>query len=369
MGEKMKSMGGAWGAAWEEMVGRWSGAETGSLWKELADYWQGGQPEGLAERALRLGVDGIEREFLHLHQGIPGEDKFPLSACQDDRNRYKDIGCWEDSRVPLLEVEGGKGPNGDFVHASWVDGARWPREFICTQAPTDSTAADFWQMVWERQVALVFMLCLCSENSRTKSSVYWPLELDKEMEVDRGIRLVATTRQSIHVEDQHLVETRLRLYRKGEGPRHLVHLVHVAWPDRGLPRSSAPMLKVVGRVGEVARETARLNGWAPEESPKLVHCSAGVGRTGTLVALDVGLAVLAAGGRLLVPGLVARLRLQRRLAVQNSHQYLYVYQVLLQGLLLAGPSSVALPGLLSSIAAALAKPQPTFPPPNPTNGK
>lgn len=314
---------------------------------------------GVLERATVLGVAGLEREYEDLLKGVPGEERLSCIKCNEfpDKNRYRDVGCWDQSRVELMQPTTSEdGVESDYIHANWVDGGRRPKEFICAQGPTDDTRDDFWQMVWEQRVPTIIMLCLCREDGRPKCAQYWPLR--DSLRLESGYQIKFLHRETIQLADQVLVDTLLEL-KKGDSDetRTIRHTIHTNWPDRSVPSSAAPLLGFISRVNQLHGEMAMVNGWRGDECPKLVHCSAGIGRTGTLVALDI--ATSTQPSTLSVSRLVARLRLQRKGAVQNSHQYLFIYIVLLHSLLSRHPH-LPVPPILNALNQAVRRPIPTI---------
>lgn len=306
-----------------------------------------GKEESILERAERLGLEGMGDEYRAICGLVEEKGGMYAHRKWDERNRYKDVGCWDESRVVLKEaVVTEDGEDCDYVHASWVEGPHGPREFICTQGPLDNTVEEFWHMIWEQRVATIVMLCLCQETGKEKCCLYWPIGAE-EKRMDLGYRIRLIARQTIHLGDYQLIKSQLELVKPGETPRGLYHVVQVNWPDRGLPPSPLPMASFVSLVQALHETMANLNGHKPTEVPKLIHCSAGVGRTGTYVLVDIALNDSAHS----LPFHLTRLRRQRRHAVQTIHQYIFVYAVLIA----TKTNPQQSPPILNAINACLAK--------------
>ncbi|KHN73367.1 Receptor-type tyrosine-protein phosphatase S [Toxocara canis] len=126
-----------------------------------------------AERTNAVGVEGLRGDFAKLQQRGPHPPKMSVTAQKQNRAkcRYFDIPCLDETRVILKPW-----PNtsGDFIHANWVGHELIDNKFICTQAPLDNTAGDFWRMLWQEKVDLILMLCRVTEAGKQKCALYWP---------------------------------------------------------------------------------------------------------------------------------------------------------------------------------------------------
>ncbi|KHN77347.1 Tyrosine-protein phosphatase non-receptor type 9 [Toxocara canis] len=230
-----------------------------------------------------------------------------------EKNRYKDIVCIEESRVRLTWPPDN---SNDYIHANWVKKlGGMDKEIICTQAPMTSTIADFWRMVWQEKCIAVVMLCRVVENGRPKCVQYWPLKLNQTMSVC-GLHIKNDGVEEIPNE---IIYTRLILSgpneNGGERTQIVRHVLWNGWPDKGVPRSTTGALRLIIRTQTL--------------SPVIVHCSAGVGRTGTIVALDACMRVLSSGRPLSVQQIVKDLRSCRYLACQTDLQYLYIHRAII----------------------------------------
>ncbi|XP_053887317.1 receptor-type tyrosine-protein phosphatase epsilon-like [Malaclemys terrapin pileata] len=244
-----------------------------------------------------------------LHPGHAGKE-----PCNQAKNRYKSVIPYDHCRVVLQSAS----PGADYINASYVDSYRSPRFFIAAQGPLPGTVVDFWQMIWQEKTSAIVMLTGLVEQNKTKCEQYWP-----EGEQVYGDFTVTLSNTWITM---GLVTRTFRLQRAGSPlPRHIQQFHYLLWPDHGVPSNAARLLQLVEMVNERVSE-------APA-GPVLVHCSAGIGRTGTFIALDFLLKMARAEGSVDVFRCVQRLREQRVSMVQTKEQYIFLYEVLLEGLL------------------------------------
>ncbi|XP_041722501.1 receptor-type tyrosine-protein phosphatase epsilon isoform X2 [Coregonus clupeaformis] len=233
-----------------------------------------------------------------------------------DKNRYPNILPYDHSRVLLTQIDGHSCT--DYINASYIDGYKEKNKFIAAQGPMHDTVADFWRMVWEQKTATIVMLTNLKERKEDKCYQYWP---------DQGCWMYGNVR--VAVEDfTVLVDYTIRKfcvqYQGSDGPRapRLVTQLHfTSWPDFGVPFSPIGMLKFLKKVKTVNPSYA---------GSIVVHCSAGVGRTGTFIVIDGMIDMMHVEQRLDVFGFVTRIREQRSQLVQTDMQYSFIYQALLE---------------------------------------
>ncbi|KAG7327907.1 hypothetical protein KOW79_007851 [Hemibagrus wyckioides] len=271
------------------------------------------------EYRLRMADDGklFREEFNSLPCGF-GRGTFEEASREENRekNRYPNILPYDHSRVLLSHIDARI--SSDFINASYIDGYKEKNKFIATQGPKPETVADFWRMVWEHKSATIVMLTNIRERKEEKCCQYWP---------EQGCWLYGCVRVS--VEDVTvLVDYTIRKfcvqYQSPEGcrsPRLVTQLHFTSWPDFGVPLSPIGMLKFLKKVKSVNPAHA---------GPIIVHCSAGVGRTGTFIVIDALMNMMHAEGRVDVFNFVSRIRNQRCQLVQTDMQYSFIYQALLQ---------------------------------------
>ncbi|CAM9883590.1 unnamed protein product [Lampetra planeri] len=229
------------------------------------------------------------------------------------KNRYANVIAYDHSRVLLAPVDGE--PGSDYINANYMDGYRKHNAYIATQGPLPETFADFWRMVWEQRSATVVMMTKLEERSRVKCDRYWPA---------RGSETYGTL--TVALQDTMELATycvrTFTLQRGGGGERREVRQFQfTAWPDHGVPEYPTPFLAFLRRVKACN---------PPDAGPMVVHCSAGVGRTGCFVALDAALERLRSERAADAYGLVTCLRSQRNYTVQTEEQYAFVHEALLE---------------------------------------
>ncbi|KAI6204077.1 hypothetical protein M3Y94_00630800 [Aphelenchoides besseyi] len=250
-----------------------------------------------ANSVCQLGIEGLRREFRQIRVPVESHAAFDRNM---RRCRYKDVFCADRSRV-VLRVPAGED---DFIHNA----------FICAQGPLPHTSRDFWLMIWQERVHHVFMLCRTVEMNRPKCAQYWPttpgetIYYGNLMVRNDGVQLSKCG---------NIVATALSLS-AGTETRRIFHRQWATWPDRFIPRHVEPAMRLL----ELSR--------ACPCNPTVVHCSAGIGRTGTLVAIEFLLRSLHLGVEPNVPSIVKHIRTQRSQAVQTEDQYVYVHYAVLQ---------------------------------------
>ncbi|KAI6196186.1 hypothetical protein M3Y94_01079100 [Aphelenchoides besseyi] len=261
------------------------------------------------------GVHALRLNYATLKDFQPpftAKDAFNanLSKC-----RYKDIPCWDRTRVVLKWPK--ESTDGDFIHANHVRHELLENHFICTQGPMDNTVVDFWRMCWQERVKQIIMLCCCEELGKQKCSQYWPQKVGES----RTIGPLVVRCEKLDLSDSSFVTTRLLLI-YGDESRHLDHRQWKTWPDKSVPKTPMAPFRLLQHT---RRQT---------KYPSVIHCSAGVGRTGTLVAIEVGFRSLIRAQQPNMLQLVKDLRAQRSHIVQTEDQYIYVHYALLQLMLI-----------------------------------
>lgn len=229
------------------------------------------------------------------------------------KNRFVNVLPYDRCRVKLASSN----PHDDYINASYMPGYKNNREYIAAQGPMPSTVSDFWQMIWEQKARCIVMVTNCTEGGRPKCEQYWPAETGPNV---CGDLLVFTS--SEHKEaDWTLREFKLK-HKHNSEERTLRHFHFTAWPDHGVPLDTDVLIRFRGLLRRhIETQTAG--------TPTVVHCSAGVGRTGTIIALDVMLQQLEAEKAVDINGFVHKMRLHRPLMVQTESQYVFLHQCIM----------------------------------------
>uniref|UniRef100_A0A8C6ES60 protein-tyrosine-phosphatase n=1 Tax=Marmota marmota marmota TaxID=9994 RepID=A0A8C6ES60_MARMA len=261
------------------------------------------------------------RLFLAEFQSIPRVfSKFSIKDARkpfnQNKNRYVDILPYDYNRVELSEINGDAGSN--YINASYIDGFKEPRKYIAAQGPRDETVDDFWRMIWEQKATVIVMVTRCEEGNRNKCAEYWP-------SMEEGTRAFGDVIVKIyeHKKCPDYIIQKLSITNKKEKNtgREVTHIQFTSWPDHGVPEDPHLLLKLRRRVNAFSNFFS---------GPIVVHCSAGVGRTGTYIGIDAMLEGLEAEGKVDVYGYVVKLRRQRCLMVQVEAQYILIHQALVE---------------------------------------
>ncbi|KAM9762809.1 receptor-type tyrosine-protein phosphatase C isoform 2-T2 [Menidia menidia] len=250
------------------------------------------------------------------------------------KNRYVDILPYDHNRVQLNTGNGEAGC--DYINASFIDGYKEQKKYIAAQGPKEETVTDFWRMVWEQQSSVIVMVTRCEEGNRVKCAQYWPSQ-DRETEIFEEFIVKLTSEK--HFPDYTIRHISLSNKREKNAEREVTHIQFMSWPDHGVPGEPHLLLKLRRRVNAFKNLFS---------GPIVVHCSAGVGRTGTYIGIDAMMEGLEAEGRVDIYGYVVRLRRQRCLMVQVEAQYILIHQALLEHNQF-GETEISLPELHSTV--------------------
>ncbi|XP_007465782.1 PREDICTED: tyrosine-protein phosphatase non-receptor type 13 isoform X5 [Lipotes vexillifer] len=258
-----------------------------------------------------------------LDQGIPSkelenlQELKPLDQCligqtKENRrkNRYKNILPYDATRVPL-------GDEGGYINASFIKIPVGREEFIyiACQGPLPTTVGDFWQMIWEQKSTVIAMMTQEVEGEKIKCQRYWPNVLGRTTMVSNRLRLALVRVQQLKgfiVRAMTLEDIQVREV------RHISHLNFTAWPDHDTPSQPDDLLTFISYMRHIHRS-----------GPITTHCSAGIGRSGTLICIDVVLGLISQDLEFDISDLVRCMRLQRHGMVQTEDQYIFCYQVIL----------------------------------------
>jgi len=289
----------------------------------------------LVEHVRDRGRKGLTDDYMEI-RSRPPDGNFSYAKLKNNlpKNRYTDVLCYDHSRVILSEVTGE--PESDYIHANFVDGYKQKNAFINTQGPLPKTAADFWRMIWEQQTLVIVMTTRVMERARLKCHQYW--ENDVNGEVVYGDFTIRT--MAIESNPDYTVSTLQLVNNKTEEMREVSHWQFTSWPDYGVPHSAKAMIEFLERVRkqQALMVSAMGDTWAghPRGPPIVVHCSAGIGRTGTFCTLDICISRLEDVGTVDIRGTVEKIRSQRAYSIQMPDQYVFCHIALIEYALMKG---------------------------------
>ncbi|XP_067101530.1 receptor-type tyrosine-protein phosphatase H-like isoform X1 [Osmerus mordax] len=236
-----------------------------------------------------------------------------------DKNRFTNVLPYDWSRVKLSVTYPDR--TSDYINASYMPGYGSSKQYIAAQGPLPSTVNDFWRMIWEQRVRGVVMVTNCVEGGRGKCEQYWPVDSAPCLYGD----LLVTNTSQHKDSDWTLREFRVKNESSAE-ERSVKHFHFTSWPDHGVPQSTTALIQ----FRQLVRQ--HIEGPGAGAGPTVVHCSAGVGRTGTLIALDVTLQQMERERAVGIAAFVHKMRQSRPLMVQTESQYVYLHQCIMDSL-------------------------------------
>uniref|UniRef100_A0AAX7VFX6 protein-tyrosine-phosphatase n=1 Tax=Astatotilapia calliptera TaxID=8154 RepID=A0AAX7VFX6_ASTCA len=258
---------------------------------------------------------GFKEEYEALAEGQTAPWETAKKDENRNKNRYGNIIAYDHTRVRLQLLDGD--PHSDYINANYIDGYHRPRHYIATQGPMQETVRDFWRMVWQENSASIVMVTNLVEVGRVKCVRYWP----DETEVYGDIKVTL-------IETEPLAEYVIRTFtvqKKGHHEiRELRQFHFTSWPDHGVPCYATGLLGFI-------RQVKFLN--PPDAGPIVVHCSAGAGRTGCFIAVDIMLDMAENEGVVDIFNCIRELRSQRVNMVQTEEQYVFVHDAILEACL------------------------------------
>ena len=216
---------------------------------------------------LKMKMSNVmKKEFDKIHL-----KHYPMTAgdslANDDKHRFKNIKAFDYNRVILRKINNQE--DSDYINASYIKDCEGQRRFIASQAPRKCTLNDMWRMIWQENISYIVMLTNLKEGDRVKCQRYWP-ESGTTTYHNIRVELETSNEYSFFIERQFTISCHNKV-------RTLTQIQYINWPDHGVPDTAAEVLYLYFKVKTQQTE---------ESGPLLVHCSAGVGRTGTFIALD-----------------------------------------------------------------------------------
>jgi len=347
------------------------------------------RPATLSARAPIVNEDkekekmNIFREYAQLNKKsceIAAMNPIDPSATHpfnNHKNRYTDVLPTAETAVKLEPLEGKEGST--YINANFVVDEKNRQSYVCCQAPLASTMGDFWRMIWQHDISTIVMITKLRERDRTKADKYWPTNIGDKSYYEKiavkfvkeftkpGSSLTIRTFYIYQVEngsgpsspgchtppaedsyqsskDSGEVDPKSEGTCSGDadedvptyssssedvevlGPnmRKITQLHCTEWPDQGIPKSTDSMKELLQEFD--LRKGLVVPG--KPLRPICVHCSAGIGRTGTFVAIHIGLELWLAGERYNIFDIVKNLRAQRQGMVQTKEQYYFIHRAI-----------------------------------------
>ncbi|XP_029361655.1 tyrosine-protein phosphatase non-receptor type 7 [Echeneis naucrates] len=296
----------------------------------------------LQQAALDLDTLNVEYQKIPLNYVSAAELDVPGHTMKD---RYKTILPNPESRVILKSPKEEAGPD-RYINANYMRGYKGtPRAYIATQGPMVHTVGDFWDMVWQERSSIIVMVTRLKENNE-KCEPYWPQLTDRTMtvreeeededeedrETSRFGRFLLRARDSREKDGFTVTDMEIQLCSERRPVRHYWF---TSWPDHHIPQCTAPLLRLVEEV-ETYRKSLLPTSPQPitdcdsGPGPIIVHCSAGIGRTGCFIASSIGCQQLRETNQVDILETVCQLRLDRGGMIQTIEQYQFLYSTLAQ---------------------------------------
>ncbi|XP_015220608.1 receptor-type tyrosine-protein phosphatase T isoform X7 [Lepisosteus oculatus] len=261
---------------------------------------------------------GFKEEY-EVGMGLAEGQTAPWDTAKKDenhnKNRYGNIIAYDHTRVRLQLLDGDL--HSDYINANYIDGYHRPRHYIATQGPMQETVRDFWRMIWQENSSSIVMVTNLVEVGRVKCVRYWPD--DTEVYGDIKVALIETEPLA-----EYVIRT-FTVQKKGHHEIREIRQFHfTSWPDHGVPCYATGLLGFV-------RQVKFLN--PPGAGPIVAHCSAGAGRTGCFIAVDIMLDMAENEGVVDIFNCIRELRSQRVNMVQTEEQYVFVHDAILEACL------------------------------------
>ena len=319
-------------------------------------------PRGSKSKNFVIDEENLKIEFDYLTMYIDKDEKHKSELLEQNKelDRYRDIRCFKNNNITI-------GDESKYINASYIGVIFRANYFITTQAPKDKTINDFWRMVYEEKAKVVVMLCNFEEGGKKKCANYLPSENNQNNQNFQNAQNFQNVQNAQNNQnnqnnqnaqnaqndqnDQNIQnEIKVNLIRKevyeefdirtlelelNNDKRTVTHIHYKKWPDKGVPDMNSfntfeEIIKIVDQINKSKHDKEKEN----EFHPIVVHCSAGVGRTGTFISMfclykEIKMAQIDKNEQIIqfnIFNLVRKMKEMRLYMVQTFEQYKFVYQ-------------------------------------------
>ncbi|OWF38114.1 Receptor-type tyrosine-protein phosphatase T [Mizuhopecten yessoensis] len=269
--------------------------------------------KSLVKSKMQNKAKAFKDEYASLPSGALHEHATGLLSENKPKNRFKATYPYDHSRVKLDTLA--EDPNSDYINANYIDSMTQTAEYIATQGPRPGTIDDFWLMIWQQHSGKIVMLTNLVEGAKPKCSKYWP---DEEEPLSTPHFNIVLDRKRVYA--SYVIQDLTITEKKTKSERQIHHFHFTTWPDHGTP----DLTEIVVFHRRVKQYASFLTGKV------VVHCSAGIGRTGTFIALDALVKYGRDHGRVDVMGYIRTMRKDRMNMVQTSDQYIAIHHMLIE---------------------------------------
>ncbi|XP_017489002.1 PREDICTED: receptor-type tyrosine-protein phosphatase alpha-like [Rhagoletis zephyria] len=260
-----------------------------------------------------LEGDALKAEYNY----VPRSQMFSWNQAKlpehKTKNRYGNLLPYDNTRVILKKESPG---DTDYINANFIDGYKKAGRYIAMQGPIDATIEDFWRCVWQFKCHQIVILTNLEESGKSKCEKYWP-----EMSQFYGKIKVSMTKTELFAD----YTIRHFLLERDHDSLVVVQYHFLSWPDHMVPMYACTLISFINCIRSSSL-------YQEDNSPMVVHCSAGIGRTGAFIVIDSMLRMAEKEKKIDVFGHFCKVRQQRINMVEKFAQYRFVYQVLLEAL-------------------------------------
>lgn len=252
----------------------------------------------------------MDHSFYSLPYESPEKTK-TTSLLNRKKNRYDNILVYDDNRIVLrnsADPPRGFGPLdvrdrlNHYINASPIDD-----QYICSQAPLPNEFSNFWKMIWQEKIDTIVMLTKLIEKKTIKAHKYWP-DINQTITFDK-ISVTCIKVCSCSKVNDYYVRTFL-LKKNNEESRIVTQYKYFGWSDHSVPANITGIKNMYHMLCSI-------------KGKMLIHCSAGIGRSGVLVS-----ALIHHKNKKSIHSIVKHIRTKRPGMVQTEEQYNFIFKLI-----------------------------------------